>query len=246
MAKSDLDKLQGTWHMIAFEMDGQSIPPGSARIVIEGKKFTSLSMGAEYEGAMVVDSTSTPKTFDVKFQKGPHKGKTSLGIYELHGDTWKICIGLAGVKRPTKFAAAPGTGHALETLARAAAGAVPEQTEPSGAPVAELEGEWSMLSCYQDGKPMDAKICAGARRTFRGNQTTMLVFDQVYMKSGFAVNRASSPIAIDYLDTSQLGIYAVDGERLRTSFAAARQPRPADFTATPGDGRTVSEWSRRK
>jgi uncharacterized protein (TIGR03067 family) len=245
VAKSDLEKLQGTWQMIAFEMDGQKIPPGSASIVIEGNNFTSLSMGAEYAGTMVVDATSKPKTFDVKFHKGPHKGATSLGIYELDGHTWKICIGLAGVKRPTRFAAAPGTGHALEMLTRVLAGAAPKQVQPAGEPVAELEGEWFMLSCFQDGKPMDAKICASARRVFGGSQTTMFVFDQVYMKSRFTVNRASTPSAIDYLDTNQLGIYEVDGERLRTSLAAAGQPRPGDFTATPGDGRTVSEWSRR-
>ena len=246
MAKSDLEKLQGTWQMIAFEMDGQKIPPGSASIVIKGNKFTSLSMGAQYEGTMVADSTSTPKTFDVKFHKGPHKGETSLGIYELDGDTWRICIGLAGVKRPTKFAAEPGSGHALETLTRAMAGAAAEQEEPAGEPAAELEGEWFMLSCFQDGKPMDAKIRASARRVFHGNQTTMLVFDQVYMKSRYAVNRAATPRTIDYVDTSQSGIYEVDGDRLRTSLAAARQPRPGDFTATPGEGRTVSEWSRQK
>jgi uncharacterized protein (TIGR03067 family) len=249
VAKSDLEKLQGAWQMIAFEMDGRKIPPGSARIVIEGNNFTSLSMGAQYEGTMVVDATATPKTFDVKFHKGPHQGETSLGIYELDGDTWRICIGLAGVKRPTRFAAEPGTGHALETLTRAAAGAAPpaakDQAEPAGEPVAELGGEWFMLSCFQDGKPMDAKICASARRVFHGHQTTMFVFDRVYMKSRFTVNRVATPSTIDYLDTSQLGIYEVDGARLRTSLAAAaRQPRPGDFTATPGDGRTVSEWSR--
>jgi uncharacterized protein (TIGR03067 family) len=248
--KSDPEKLQGTWQMIAFEMDGQSVPPGSATIVIEGNNFTSLSMGAQYEGTMVVDSTTTPKTFDVKFHKGPHKGETSLGIYELDGDTWRICIGLTGVKRPTKFAAEPGSGHALETLTRAAAGAAPPRAatgraEPAGEPVVELEGEWFMLSCFQDGKPMDAKICASARRVFHGSQTTMFAFDQIYMKSRFTVDRAATPSAIDYLDTSQLGIYEVDGERLRTSFAAACQSRPGDFTAAPGDGRTVSEWTRR-
>ena len=241
MAKSDLEKLQGTWQMIAFEMDGRGIPPGSASIVIEGNNFTSLSMGAQYEGTMVVDSTVTPKTFDVKFHKGPEKGKTSLGIYELRGKTWKICIGLTGVKRPTKFAAEPGTGHALETLTRAVAAAA-KQVEPAGEPVAELEGEWFMLTCFQDGKPMDGKICASAKRVFHGNQTTMFVFEQVYMKSRFTVTRGG----IDYLDTNQLGIYEVSGERLRTSLAAARQPRPADFTATAGDHRTVSEWTRRR
>jgi uncharacterized protein (TIGR03067 family) len=232
--------------VIAFEMDGQSIPPGSASIVINGNNFTGLSMGAEYEGAMMIDAAASPKTFDVKFHKGPHKGETSLGIYELNGDTWRICIGLTGVKRPTKFAAEPGTGHALETLARAVAVAAAEQEEPAGEAAAELEGEWFMLSCLQDGKAMDAKICASSRRVFHGNQTTMFVFNQVYMKSRFMVNRAGGPSTIDYLDTGQLGIYEVNGEELRTSLAAARQPRPENFTATPGDGRTVSEWSRRK
>ncbi len=233
--------------MIAFEMDGQKIPPGGASIVINGNNFIGLSMGGQYEGVMAIDSTSTPKTFDVTFHKGSHKGETSLGIYELDGDTWKICIGLAGARRPTKFAAQPGTGHALETLTRAMAGAAaPQPATKPGKPVAELEGEWFMLSCFQDGKALDAKVCAGARRVFHGNQTTMLVFDQVYMKSRFTVNRAATPSTIDYLDTNQLGIYEVDGGRLRTALAAAGQPRPADFTATPGDGRTVSEWSRRK
>jgi hypothetical protein len=96
-----------------------------------------------------------------------------------------------------------------------------------------------MIAFEMDGQSIPP---GSARRVFRGNQTTMFVFDQVYMKSRFTVNRA----AIDYLDTNQLGIYEVSGENLRTSFAAARQPRPADFTATPGDRRTVSEWSRRR
>ena len=89
---------------------------------------------------------------------------------------------------------------------------------------------------------MDAKVCASAKRVFHGNQTTIFVFEQVYMKSRFTVTRGG----IDYLDTHQLGIYEVSGERLRTSLAAARQPRPADFTATAGDHRTVSEWTRRR
>jgi len=244
--KSDLEKLQGAWQLIEFEMDGRKIPPGSASVVIEGDQFTSLSMGAEYAGAMVVDAAGKPKTFDVKFHKGPHKGQTSLGIYELKGKTWKICIGLAGVKRPTRFAAEPGTGHALETLIRAAATPQKTPAEPgksTGKPVPELEGEWFMLSCLQDGKPMDAKIRAAARRVFQGDQTTMFVFDQVYMKSRFTVARAGT---IDYLDTHQLGIYEVTGKILKTCLAAARKPRPKDFTATPGDGRTVSEWSRKK
>jgi uncharacterized protein (TIGR03067 family) len=244
--KSDLDKLQGTWQVIEFEMDGRNIPPGSARIVIDGDKFTSLSMGAEYEGTMTIDATSKPKSFDVKFHKGPEKGKTSLGIYELDGKTWKICIGLTGVKRPTRFAAEPGTGHALEILTHGAAAkpAAEAAQEAAGEPVAELEGSWQMISCVQNGDPMDAKTCANGRRVFQGGHTTLYMFDRQYMQSSFKVNGGSKPVAIDYLDTRQAGIYEVSGDTLRTAFAAAGEARPKDFNTARGDKRTVSEWKR--
>ena len=86
----------------------------------------------------------------------------------------------------------------------------------------KLQGTWQMIAFEMDGQSIPP---ASARRVFRGNQTTMFVFDRVYMKSRFTVNRASTPSTLDYLDTSQSGIYQVSGEKLRTSLAAAREPR---------------------
>ncbi len=60
----------------------------------------------------------TPKTFKLHFTTGPEAGNTSAGIYELDGDTWKICLALRGDNRPESFATAPGSGHACETLKR--------------------------------------------------------------------------------------------------------------------------------
>jgi len=249
--KGDLKKLQGTWHIVTLEMEGQKYPSGGSKIVIHGERFVSLNMGAEYEGSVAVDETQAPKTFDLLFEEGPEKGNKSLGIYELDGESWKICLGLTGKSRPKKFAAEKGTGHALELLQREskaeqAAAKKRAPIDENAPPVPELEGEWSMVSCMQDGKPIDARFLKAARRVFKGNGTTLFAGEQVFMKSAFTVDASQSPPAIDYHDLRQHGIYQVKDGTLHTALAAVTAPRPADFTAAPGDGRTVSQWSRHK
>jgi hypothetical protein len=41
-----------------------------------------------------------------------------LGIYELDGDTYKLCGDMQGKSRPTEFAVKPGSGFVLEVLKR--------------------------------------------------------------------------------------------------------------------------------
>lgn len=118
--KEELDKLQGTWRITSLEMDGKPIPQEflkEAKIIVKGDKFESR-VGVPYTGTVKIDPTQKPKTIDLVFESGPEKGNTSLGIYELDGDTWKICLGVNTMERPTEFAAKPGTGFALEKLTR--------------------------------------------------------------------------------------------------------------------------------
>jgi uncharacterized protein (TIGR03067 family) len=114
---ADLEKLQGTWRIASLEIDGNSMP-ASGSITIEGDRFTTSAMGAEYSGTIQIDASKRPKRFDLVFATGPHVGSRSLGIYQLDGDSWRICLGFAGYPRPTSFATAPASGHALETLVR--------------------------------------------------------------------------------------------------------------------------------
>jgi uncharacterized protein (TIGR03067 family) len=244
--KPDIETLQGTWNIVSLEMEGRKYPAAGAQIAIKGGRFTSLNMGAEYSGTMAVDESASPKTFDLLFEKGPEEGNRSLGIYELDGDTWKICLGLTGKTRPTKFVSAPGTGHALEILKRERNGAKKQLPafDENAEPVAELEGDWFMVSCRQDGQPMDSGFVKSAKREFRGNTTTLTVGGRPVMKSRFTANSASK--TIEYSDLRQHGIYTVSGDSLLTCLVAGGETRPADFTAAPGDGRLVSEWSRKK
>lgn len=120
----DIEQMQGVWKIVSLEMDGQSISPSlleGAQIVVEGDRFTSSGMGAPYEGTIEIDSSTTPKNFNLTFAAGPEKGNTNLGIYELDGDRWRICLNTSGTTRPSQFAAEAGTGIALEVLQRATA-----------------------------------------------------------------------------------------------------------------------------
>ena len=123
----ELEKLQGTWNIMTLEVEGQNVSAAfftGARIVVKGDNFSTVSMGAPYAGTLALDVTGTPKTFDILFKEGPHKGLASLGIYELNGSAWKICLGFAGKDRPKDFTTTAGSGHALETLERQASAAV--------------------------------------------------------------------------------------------------------------------------
>src|SRR5439155_25802112 len=194
------------------------------------------------------------KTFDLKFTAGPEKGNTNRGIYELDGDGWKLCLATRGGARPQHFATKPGTGHALEVLKRGKVkmtAEAPKQAEtPAGAgPATELEGEWSMISGFMDGHPMDKSLLKHGRRVTRGNHTSVLFGPQVFMRGTFTLDPSKKPREIDlahsegmHAGKTQLGIYECDGETLRISYGTPGQPRPVDFEPRQGDGKTVAVW----
>jgi uncharacterized protein (TIGR03067 family) len=241
----DLNRLQGTWNIVALEIEGQKFPPGGSSIGIDGDTFVSRNMGAVYEGTVRLDETCAPKTFDLIFAKGPEAGGVGLGIYTLDGDTWTICLGFAGKSRPTEFLAPKGTGYALETLKRETGRPVPgHQTGAAGPLDSALEGEWAMVSCTQDSQPMDPGFVKSARRRFHGTDTELLVGKKTYMTSRCTTDPGRDPKEIAYPDLNQHGIYAISGCTLRTALAPVTEPRPRDFAGKAGDGHTVSEWRR--
>lgn len=120
---TDLDLMQGAWDIKTLVVDGNEMPSGmlqGSRIVVQGNAFTTTVMGKRLSvGTAVIDETANPRTFDLTFTDGMHIGQKSLAIYEFNGETWHVCIGLAGKPRPTAFVSTKDSGHALETLTRA-------------------------------------------------------------------------------------------------------------------------------
>ena len=264
---SDLKKLQGTWHISSLETDGQKMPPAAfdgAHIIIKDGNFTSIGMGATYQGKMEFDDSKKPKTFDLIFTAGPQKGTRNLGIYKLTGSSWTICLATQGTERPRKFATKPGTGIALETLERkpsakpratkAARPAVPieEDAIGDGTP-AEIEGDWAMLSGVFNGQPLQADWVKFCKRITRGNVTTVVAGPQTMLKARFTLDTSKTPKAIDYVNLhgshkgkSQLGIFERQGNELKVCVSAPGKPRPNDFSSKRGDGRNCTVWKFEK
>ena len=264
---NDLDNLQGAWKIISLETDGQRMSDGvfaSATISIHGDHFTSEGMGATYEGTVELDSKSQPKAFDLVFTEGHAQGHRNLGIYKLAGDKWTICLATRGDKRPEKFATAPDTGLALETLERSAARstatkaakrarptrAFAEQpaTETAGNPT-ELEGEWEMVAAVLNGAAMDPPMVKWCRRITRGNITQVLAGPQVMLNASFKIDNSTKLHSIDYLNLAgadkgkeQAGVYEFSGENLKICMAPPGRPRPSEFSSKAGDGRSYTTW----
>lgn len=262
--RNDLDLLQGSWTVTALEVEGENMPEAmlaQARIVVKGNRFTSTGMGAEYAGRLVLDVSASPRQLDMKFDAGPEKGNTNLCIYELEGDTWKLCIATRGTVRPSTFASTRGSGCAVETLtrgnvavarkikARASRRAAPPT--PSAAPATKFEGEWQMVSGIMDGQPMDQSLVKWVKRVTHGNQTTVIAGPNTMLKVEFTSDSSKSPQTIDYLNLAganrgkiQLGIYEFDGDLLTVFIAAPGAARPEQFQTAPGQGSTLTVWKR--
>jgi uncharacterized protein (TIGR03067 family) len=115
--KADLEKevrkFQGTWTIESSETGGTPIPPGELKgliVIFEGDKHT-VKTGDEViqVGTQKLDPSKSPKAIDVTMTEGPNKGAVMLGIYEIDGDTLRVCFDPRGKKRPTEFKSAPGS-----------------------------------------------------------------------------------------------------------------------------------------
>ena len=106
-----------------------------------------------------------------------------------------------------------------------------------------------MVSCVRDGEALDESAVKHGKRVAKGNETTVLLGGQVYMKTRFTIDPSKTPKTIDYVHLygpskgdEQQGIYELDGPRLRICFSAPGRGRPTDFTTCSGDGRTMTAW----
>jgi uncharacterized protein (TIGR03067 family) len=109
--EKELKKLQGTWTFESVvEAGGKEVPAAEFKgvtVTFAGDKYTVKKGDEVIEVATLkLDPSKSPKAFDAMVDEGLNK-RTILGIYEISGDTFKVCFDPAGKKRPTEF---KGTG----------------------------------------------------------------------------------------------------------------------------------------
>ena len=116
--------LTGTWVAATYALDGKEAAAAdlkNVRLVIDADgKFKAQNAGETFlAGTVKLGADKNPRALDITYSEGDLKGKTSLGIYELVGDTLRICRAAPGKARPTEFASKPGSGLTLMTYQRA-------------------------------------------------------------------------------------------------------------------------------
>ena len=112
-AEKELKKFQGTWTFESVEAGGKKLPADQFKgmtVTFEGDKY-SVKMGDRVVEAatLKLDPSRSPKTLDATVTEGPNKGNVILGIYEIDGDTLKVCFDPEGKKRPTEFKSPAGS-----------------------------------------------------------------------------------------------------------------------------------------
>jgi len=69
-------------------------------------------------GTYKIDTKAKPTTMDIAPSDGPQKGKTIKAIFELSGDTIKICYPLENGEQPKEFASTKDSKVFLVTYKR--------------------------------------------------------------------------------------------------------------------------------
>jgi uncharacterized protein (TIGR03067 family) len=117
----DTKAVQGYWKPAKAELAGQPMTDALLRSIslkLDNGTY-EVFVGAEPDrGTYTLDSVTVPKGMTITGTDGPNSGKTFPAIYELKGDTLRICYDLSGAKRPTDFRSIAGTRLYLVTYNR--------------------------------------------------------------------------------------------------------------------------------
>ena len=116
----DPERIQGTWGFGSVVEQGKEQPmPKENRVVITPEVMKIVypkddPMGWRY----TIDPAKSPKEMDWIVEIDPGHPIRQLAIYELDGDTLKICSAAAGKPRPTRFESKQGDFGGLWILKR--------------------------------------------------------------------------------------------------------------------------------
>jgi uncharacterized protein (TIGR03067 family) len=117
----DAKAIQGNWKPATAELAGQPMPDAVLKTIslkLDSGRY-EVFVGSEPDrGTYSLDIASNPKGMTIVGTEGPNHGKTFPAIYELNGETLRICYDLSGAKRPVEFKSVAGTQLYLVTYNR--------------------------------------------------------------------------------------------------------------------------------
>lgn len=116
-AKKDLDAIQGTWAPTELVAKGQAVPAddlGRVKLAIKGKEYTVQFGDGEDSGTFEIVESAQPKQMNVVTRNGDQ----IPAIYEVSGDTMRVCYATGGESRPTEFKSTEGSNRVMAVYKR--------------------------------------------------------------------------------------------------------------------------------
>lgn len=110
--KDEAKLIEGAWLPVTAELGGHNLPDDvlkTMKLTMSDGRYTVNVGGKIDRGTIKLHQATKPKAIDITGTAGPNEGKTFLAIFELTGDTLRICYDLAGKGRPTEFKTTNGT-----------------------------------------------------------------------------------------------------------------------------------------
>ena len=115
--RGPISELEGEWAMVSCIRNGDPLGP---MMVKGGKRVTRGNDTTVFFGdhpflktTFTLDPSQQPKTIDLG-----NAGEVQRGIYELDGETMKICYAAPGERRPSDYATARGDGRTMAVWQR--------------------------------------------------------------------------------------------------------------------------------
>ena len=248
-ARNDDSNIQGTWRVILSEDSGRTPPSealGEIRFVFKKDKVMMESGGRKQESTYTLDWSTSPKSIDLT-----SNGEKKLGIYDLQGDTLRLCISENTDDRPTAFDSQPDSVNDLVlTLKRMS----PEHSydkansttkDKTSNDCDSIEGTYSMI------------LAANSRRTpppeALRNIRFVITKDKVIVESGgrkqetsYKLNPSTNPKSIDLTRDGHTkpGIFDFQGDTLRICTSKNTDVRPTVFDSPPESGNDLLTLKR--
>jgi len=114
----DAKDLNGTWTSQEALAAGGKLPAESkfTLVLADGKYTVKLNDMEIDQGTCKIDEKKSPKQIEIVSTAS--NGKKLLAIYELKGDTLKVCYDIQGNKHPTEFSSTKDNKWLLITYKR--------------------------------------------------------------------------------------------------------------------------------
>jgi uncharacterized protein (TIGR03067 family) len=117
--KKDGERIQGAWTVVSREVVGKKTPDADLKVLKVTIKDGLLTIDDGQKKEKVrytLDPSRTPKGIDLTDED---RKVTTLAIYELDGDSLKLCWSEKVAEYPSEFAGSSDSGQTLMVLKRA-------------------------------------------------------------------------------------------------------------------------------